>query len=394
MTRKQKKLFAACYYAFFINGMTALIMGAVMPYILSDFNMGYDRGGMLLSFHSIGNLITSFAGGIISVYLGKRNAIVALSSMTALGFMGMIIFRSPMFLILPFFMTGIGRGSVTNISNTVVNDVSDGDTGALNILHIFFAIGAFIAPFIASWIFNMNLGWRYVIGLVATMASIMSILFANVGIDNTRKSKWKQEKKENISLDFLKDIDFYISSGILFFYIGVEYSVNGWIVTYLKDANIVSTSLAQRLLSMLWIIVIFGRLFSAYISKVVDKRTILLGSSIGTVVFFGLFMMSTSLWTIIGCILGLGFCLAGIYPTTVSNVGSVLKESQLAMGTLLAIAGLGGIVTPYIIGIVAEKRGIEKGMLVISVAITLLFLLSLVNRLRGSRANKFYDLST
>ena len=106
----------------------------------------------------------------------------------------------------------------------------------------------------------------------------------------------------------------------------------------------------------------------------------------GSVAFFGLFMMSTNLWPIIGSILGLGFCLAGIYPTTVSNVGSVLKESQLAMGTLLAIAGLGGIVTPNIIGLVAEKKGIETGMVVISVAITLLFILSLVNKLRGANS--------
>ena len=92
--------------------------------------------------------------------------------------------------------------------------------------------------------------------------------------------------------------------------------------------------------------------------------------------------MSSSLWAIVGCILGLGFCLAGIYPTTIANVGDVLKGSGLAMGTLLGVAGLGGIAMPYITGIVAEKKGITGGMVAISVAIIFLFLFTLVNRLR------------
>ena len=84
-------------------------------------------------------------------------------------------------------MTGIGRVSVSNMSNTIVNDVSDGDTRALNILHNF-CYRSIYGTFIASWFFNMNLSWKYVVGLVAIMASIMVIVFANI-IDNTRGRK-------------------------------------------------------------------------------------------------------------------------------------------------------------------------------------------------------------
>ena len=49
MDARQKKTLAGCFYAFFINGITALIIGAIMPTILADLNMGYNQGGMLLS---------------------------------------------------------------------------------------------------------------------------------------------------------------------------------------------------------------------------------------------------------------------------------------------------------------------------------------------------------
>ncbi len=395
LEKDEKKIFAGCFYAFFINGVTALIIGAIMPLILTDFNIGYDKGGMLLSFQSIGNLLASFLGGIIPVYYGRKNTIVALSSMTAIGFGGMIITKSPLFLLLPFFLTGIGRGSVTNIGNTIVNDVGEGRPGPLNILHTFFAVGAFMAPFFASWSLSMGLSWRFVLGVVSVLAIIMVLVFLTMEIDNTRVKKQKngkdegKRKEQNMSLDFLKNVDFYLSSGILFFYVGVEYAVNGWIVTYLKDTGIMSTSLAQRVLSILWIVIIFGRLFIAYISKYVDKKTILLTSSIGTMFFFTLFIMSSSIWAIVVCILGLGFCLSGLYPTTVSNVGGVLKGSGLAMGTLLGVAGLGGILMPYITGAVAEKVGIAGGMIAIGVAVVLMFLCTLVNRLRKDKGVLF-----
>lgn len=382
MEKEHKGVLAGFYYAFFINGIGALIIGAIMPFILVDFNMGYDRGGILLSFQSIGSLLASFFGGIISVYLGRKNAIVILSSMTVIGFVGIIVTKSPVFLILPFFLTGVGRGGVNNISNTIVNDISDGNVGLLNILHTFYAIGAFMAPFLASWSLNMDLNWRFVLGVVAGLGVIMVIIFLIIRIDNTRGRIQKKKREKDVSLEFLRNIDFYLSSGILFFYVGAEYAVNGWIVTYLKDTGVMSTSLAQTVLSILWIVIIFGRLFSAYISKTIDKKTILLSSSIGAIVFFTLFMMSSSIWAIIGSILGLGFCLSGIYPTTIANVGNVLKGSNGAMGTLLGIAGLGGIIMPYITGDIAERIGIKGGMISITVAIILMFLCALGNKLR------------
>ncbi|HLS54340.1 MAG TPA: hypothetical protein VK031_10215 [Tissierellaceae bacterium] len=51
------------FYAFFINGIAALVIEAVMASILVDFGLGYDRVGMLLSIQSVENLVASFMEG-------------------------------------------------------------------------------------------------------------------------------------------------------------------------------------------------------------------------------------------------------------------------------------------------------------------------------------------
>lgn len=382
---KNNRIIYSCYYAFFINGVIALIFGTIMPYILSDFNIGYDKGGLLLSMQSAGNLVASTLAGMVVIYFGLKRAAITLSAMTVIGFVSMLFTKNPAFLLIPFFLTGLGRGSISNISNTIVNDVSGGDAGKLNVLHTFFAVGAFMAPFFASWAFSRGYAWQFIIGVISILAALVVLNFMSLKIEDEKEEIKQDEHSKSSDLGFLKNIDFYVSSGILFFYVGVEYAVNGWIVTYLKDTGLMTTTMAQTILSLLWIVIIFGRLFTAKISKKVDNTSILLASATGTIVFFGIFLMLSNIWGIIFCILGLGFCLSGIYPTTISNVGSVLQGSSLAMGGLLGAAGLGGILMPYITGLVAEITGIAGGMTVISVAVICMFLCTLVNKVRKQR---------
>ncbi len=62
--------------------------------------------------------------------------------------------------------------------------------------------------------------------------------------------------------------------------------------------------------------------------------------------------------------------------------GEIVKDSDLAMGTLLALGGLGGIIMPYITGVVAESKGIVGGMITVILGILFMFLFSLINRFR------------
>lgn len=385
MDMGHRRVMRSCYFAFLIVGIGSLMIGAIMPALLRDFNKGYDYGGLLLSLHSMGNFVASFIAGIIAVYIGRKNALLLVSASLFIGFAGMAMTGSSLVLLITFFLTGFGRGSLSNIANIIVNDVSEGDPAPLNILHTFFAVGAFLAPFFAAWVIKRGMGWRFTLVTISALALVMIIVFFLTKIDNHRGEIKKTGEGSARSLDFLKSLDFHLSTGILFFYVALEYSINGWVVTYLQDTGLMSPSLAQTTLSLLWVIIIFGRLFSAYISKTVDKKTILLLSSLGGMIFFGLFMLASQPFLIILSILGLGFCIAGIYPTGIANAGEVLKGSSLAMGLLLGISGFGAIAMSYITGIVAERVGIAGGMVSISVAAVLMFVLALINKFRPKR---------
>ncbi len=383
MQKEQNKryILGSCFYAFFINGITGLILGSLLPYLTQTYQLDYQVSGLLLSSHSVGNLVAGFIAGALPLYLGRKRSILLLCSATALGFIGMVLTGNPVLLLLSFLFTGIGRGSVSNFNNVIVTETSDGNPKALNILHSFFAIGAFIAPFLVlCFTQKQPVYWKWSSLSVAVLSCVMIGLFGFMKLSGP--SSMATHPKQQRSFSFLKDSGFWISSGILFFYLCAETAINGWLVTYFKDSGIMTDGYAQTLASLLWLVILFGRLTCAYLSQFVSKQKLLVGTAAGTVVFFVLLLSTRDLTVITISIIGLGFCMAGIYPTTVANVGSVIKSAPMAMGTLLAIAGLGGIIMPSVTGFVANHFTIFGGMAVISIAVALNFIFAVVNAAR------------
>ena len=90
--------------------------------------------------------------------IGRKATIVSMSALIPL--MWLIITWIPPVPVLyaAFVLLGIGRGSVSIINNAVVNDNSDGKPAALNLLHMTFAVGAFLSPFLTSLYIGAGMG--------------------------------------------------------------------------------------------------------------------------------------------------------------------------------------------------------------------------------------------
>ncbi|MFR4338557.1 MAG: MFS transporter [Lachnospira pectinoschiza] len=268
-----------------------------------------------------------------------------------------------------FILIGIGRGSVSIINNAVVNDNSNGRPAALNLLHMTFAAGAFIAPFITSLYTSFGLGWRAAAYTIIIGSTLSVILYVWMRIDYNwplESKKAKENASDSNAKPFYKNSIFYIMGFLLFLYLGLENCVNGWFVTYFKSMDIMSSTYATNLVSVTWIMVMLGRLLTAKISSKVDKNKLIAGYCVATTVFFILLTATHNLAVITVAIAGLGFFFAGIYPTTVSSVGNIIKGSTTGMSLFLAIAALGGIVTPQIVGFLADRIGMTAAILVLA----------------------------
>ena len=116
------------------------------------------------------------------------------------------------------------------------------------------------------------------------------------------------------------------------------------------------------------------------------KEHILLVTTSSTVVFYFLLLSTTNVTVITIAIIGIGLSMAGIYPTTVSNVGKTIKDFPMAMGVLLVLGGTGAIVMPMLTGALSDKFGIFAGMSAIVVALILMMVCVVLLMLGTRRA--------
>lgn len=377
------KLFLPCYFAFFVNGAMVLAVGAVLPYIIKEAGLSYGLAGGLLSTFAIGNLLASFVNPLMAAKLGRKATIVLLSSLIPITWFAISLLPSVMVMYVLFILMGIGRGSVSIINNAVVNDNSDGKPAALNFLHMSFAVGAFVSPFLTSAFISLGFGWRIIVYIIVVATSLSCVGYASMNLNNARAKKedlqLKEHREDKRRKPFYKSAVFYIMGLLLFLYLGLENCVNGWFVTYFKSMEIMSDAYATNLVSITWIMVMLGRLLTAKLSQKIDKNKLIMVYCIATAFFFVLLVATSNLVIITIAIVGLGFFFAGIYPTSISSVGAVVKGDDTGMSMFLAMAALGGIITPQIVGIVADKAGLVAAILLLSINAAGMFALSCVN---------------
>ncbi len=363
---KNKQLYMA-YVIFLINGMLALSIGALLPYIREAKNLDYAFSGMLVSLHSVGNLISSFFAGALAVRFGRKTTILCFNACLAISYLMILVSGNMVFLVVAFLMTGLARGATSNFCNAVINDLAPGKAGIVNGLHAMFSVGAFIFPIILMGMTSSGAdNWIYACALMLIMGIVSWILYFLIPVEN------QVAKKETgvTGYGFFKEPMFYLVIATMFFYLCAEQGVIGWLVTYFKDTGLLSPSLSQLMASVQWIMILAGRLTTAYLTTRVKKERLLPIMGIGLVAFFLLLINShTTPWIVVG-IMGFGFSMAGIYPTTVSFSGKLNQKYPLCWSFILTAASMGSILMPSIIGRIAESAGIGAGMSSVAVAVT------------------------
>ncbi|WP_320130445.1 MFS transporter [uncultured Sphaerochaeta sp.] len=372
------------YYAFFTSGMMSTLIGAILPFMKTEYNMSYVLSGAVISAHQVGNFFALFIAGVLPYLIGRKRTTLTLSLGIVIGFLLMTLTANPILLVLAFIFTGVGRGSLSNITNVVISEISGNKTAALNFLHASFSVGAFLAPFLAilcTTVFGIH--WR-----ISAWILVVFEIIALFAIGRSSLSNKPMHRKNDEGNDFVKSGRFWLNTFILFFYLCTEASVIGWLVTYFKDSGIFNTVMAQTTSSALWLCILTGRLLCAFLSSKMDKNILLVILGVFQVVFFLMMISVHSAWLIYLSIFGFGLAMSGTYPTTLSTMDKRFNSSTLATGTCIAVATLGAIAMPVLVGIVAQKSGIAGGIATISISIFCMLALIILKWIFSRGKNK------
>ena len=345
------------YITFFLSGICAISSGIIVSILQGRSEFDYGMTGTMLGLMSIGNMAASFAAGILAAE--NRSEEYSTSSLQRL-FPGVLSDGGDRnagdVLMAAFLLVGFAKGGALNNCTILVKDNSADRTRSMNILHACYACGALLCPFLAASLLGIN-DTLPMVG-VAVTGLLLWMIFLTAGLPGAVKEKNGERGK--ISFAFLKDPKFWLITGLLFCQNAAETSVTGWLVTYYKDMGILSGSFAAYTVTVMWGATLIARLLIAFVFPVHHIfRTLVWMGGCCSVLYCGLVYMQHPAGAI-AMLFAFAFAMAGVNPIAVAGAGREMNATSL--GVMLPVAGIGAIVMPWLIGVIADRVGLVTGM--------------------------------
>ena len=380
MSAYNRKAYRAGMVGFGVSGFCAISAGVIVSLLRDRYSFTYSLTGTLVSRMNIGSMIATLIAGILPARIGERATALTLVSGTAAGYLIMALTGNPALLLLAFLLAGIAKGCAANKCTVLVGSNTGDRPRAMNLMNACYALGALACPFLIS--FLRRFGEQAPMLGVACAGVALWLVFWAAGLPGKPVASAKARE----GYAFLKSGAFWLLTLLLFCQNGAEYTVNGWVVTYYKNEQILSGALAAYVVTVQWLFTLIARLLIAFFLRDRNPYKALTVMGLCLTVLYALLIRLNSALPAVAALGLFSFAMAGVYPMAVALVGRML--SSASVGVLLSLAGTGGIVFPWLVGVVADAAGLRAGMAVNLLPCAGIFILSFILLRRAAGANR------
>ncbi len=367
---KGRRLLAVSSLGMLIFASTTAIMGPLLVPMSDSFNLSLSQVGRLISFRYQGFFLSSILVGVLWQRGRARIFLVGSSFVLCIALLTIGLWPVLPVVYVLLFVIGLSGGMMhTGVDSLLSEIYSDVRTRVLNLVHIFFGLGAFLGPIVVGTVLLVFGRWNLVYCLVGIGALALFFLFFTQNLKEvepplpeTHTGAWK-------NLTYLtKSTPFWLLALGMFFYLGAEVSLLSWVpmfMTRVRNASMVEASYTN---SVFWITSLVGRLFFVYLSGKIPTPRLLILATLGAT-FFAVGVFSLANHTLMITSLALtGLFTSGVYPTILALGGNTFpKRMGMIIGILTAASSLGGICFPWLVGLGSEYLGLARGVFMIPI---------------------------
>jgi fucose permease len=372
-------LIFAAIVAIFIYGMIAAMLGTILPDLSDRFHLSPSQNGTIAFAQALGLILASLAVGPLLDNEGKKIGLILGLALISIALFALP--RSPGFrsIMLLLFLLGVGGGILVTGANALVSDVSESHRAtALNLVNLFFGLGALATPFIAANLFGRN--W---VRLCYTIASLTVVTLA---IQAFTKMPGPTGMGRFVLADAAPVLGrplLFLIGLFLFLYITCEVGIWNWLPRHLIAQGI-PESRALNILSLGFALgLLIGRAGVLPVLTRVPAITVTLVGSVAMAVTTFLMLRTKRPGVALVLVFLAGISMAPVFPTTLAVVGDAFpRMTGTAIGFVITCGWTGLAVSSRIIGIIAggDPRRLKKALLVIPASAVIMVGLDLAIR--------------
>jgi MFS transporter, FHS family, glucose/mannose:H+ symporter len=362
-TIRPRLLFFSACAGILVFGIVLAVLGTVfgLPATRARLQISLAQQGTLFLLLYLGIFVASLVVGPLIDHLGDK-ANLAVASLTValamLCFAGAHSFGAASAAAI---LLGLGGGGLNTCTNALVSGLYAEQRGPmLNLLGIFFGVGAISIPLMAASI-EGHFTIPQLLVFCAVLATVCALCYAAISFPPAKAS---QEFSWSELLEVAKYDGVLLLAFILFLESGNEACIAGWTSTYV-DVTGYSPRVATLVLAVYWAALMLSRIVAARVLRGIRKSRLIVAAAILSLGGCAVLLSARSLFMLSAGTALIGSSYGPIFPTTLAIAGD--RYSQRAgtvFGLLFSIALIGGMMFPWAVGQISQRVSVRAGMIV------------------------------
>lgn len=339
----------ALWAGFFFHGALTVLLGPLIPELRDAWDL--SRAELALLFPA--QFLASSVGSVASS-LRLRVSLVGGYVLLAAGLL-LVAWTPWPGPLGAMALVGLGLGLLAAATNLEVARSTPPDAtrgGRLSLLNMIWGLGAVSCPLLfALAAGRLSVSW--LLTLVAVLVAVPALALLRIEV-HPAASAAVRFTRESIRRALGDAVRLLPVAGLLFFYVGIEATLGGWLVAHAE--SVAPEQVALWITSGFWAALLLGR---GLVPRILPKLgegdageprlyvLALAGSFLGLLV---LRLANDVLPTAAGALLA-GFALAPLFPLTVSFLAEqTARRGEKQTGWVFAFCGLGGASLPWAVG--------------------------------------------
>jgi fucose permease len=365
MATARTTLFVA-WLAIFVIGLLSGALGPLLPILALRLAIPVETVGAIFPAIFIGALTAQLTGGQVAERLGLRRLALLGAALLALGCLGVAAGPTLPLILAAAFLFGLGQGATDVSANVLVAAVFPRErvVSAVNLLHVAFGAGAMLGPVIAS-LAVARLGTPMpALWLAAALGGATVLLGLRLLLD----APGAHGDGGAAGAELYRTPALWLLALIMFLYVGGEMGVGGWTPRYLEKTTALSTGSIALVVSAYWAALTVGRLAGAVLGARMSASRLLLLSVAGSLLGAAIVPLAggSVVATVAGTLI-LGVAYGPVFPTAVVLATERFPAAaSRAVGVLVSVASVGGMVLPPLQGVLLERVGPLASVLLVA----------------------------
>ncbi|KAH7397716.1 major facilitator superfamily domain-containing protein [Cadophora sp. MPI-SDFR-AT-0126] len=358
--------YLAANFGFIIMGMNDAAYGALIPYLEEYYDINYTVISLVFLAPFVGYSAAALLNNKVHMRFGQLGVAIIAPTCKILAYVVTCV--HPPYPVLPviFVLSGFGNGLEDGGWNAWIGNMENANE-LLGFLHGAYGLGASISPLIATaMVTKGNLQWYtfyYIMLGIAVSELILCAWFFRAATGAAHRAAHptiNDKAGKSRTGEALKNPITWICALFLLFYVGVEVSLGGWLVTFMLKVRHGKAFESGLVVTGFWLGLTCGRVILGFVTGKIGEKIAIAAYMI---ICLGL---ELCFWLIPNFIASavfaawLGFFLGPLFPAAII-VATKLLPRRLhvsAIGFAAAFGGGGGAVLPFAVGAIAQAKGV------------------------------------